>query len=112
MKLILCTVPSSSPQALNSTSIDSSTLLLMWAPPIADDINGIIQHYNVTVTDTETDTIASTIITTSTSISISGLHPFYVYEWSVFAVTIGPGPSATMTVQMPEDGNKNTLLLL
>ena len=32
------------------------------------------------------------------------LHPYYTYLCSVTAVTVGSGPAATVTIQMPEDG--------
>ena len=40
-----------------------------------------------------------------TCITVTGLHPFYVYESIVTAVTIGPGPySSNFTIQMPQTG--------
>lgn len=42
--------------------------------------------------------------TTSTTHTLTGLHPYYTYVCSVSAVTVGEGPEAIVTVQMPEDG--------
>lgn len=40
-----------------------------------------------------------------TEFMLQGLHPFYVYEISITAVTIGPGPmSAVFSVQTLEVG--------
>ena len=44
-------------------------------------------------------------VSTTTSIEITSLHPFYVYEWTVSAFTVGEGPySSISTVTTPEDG--------
>ena len=44
-------------------------------------------------------------MSTTTSIEITSLHPFYVYEWSVSAFTVGEGPySSIVTLTTPEDG--------
>ena len=41
----------------------------------------------------------------SNALNISGLHPYYNYNLTVAAVTIGPGPySVVLTIRMPEDG--------
>ena len=41
----------------------------------------------------------------NTTMTITGLHPFYTYSSSVAAETIGLGPfSAMFSVKMPEDG--------
>ena len=41
----------------------------------------------------------------TTALYISNLHPFYTYNLTVAAVTIGQGPyGQVLTVQMPEDG--------
>ena len=41
----------------------------------------------------------------TTTVTVTGLHPFYTYSSSVAAETIGLGPFSTMfAVQMPEDG--------
>ena len=44
-------------------------------------------------------------VSTTTSIEITSLHPFYIYEWRVSAFTVGEGPySSISTVITPEDG--------
>ena len=44
-------------------------------------------------------------VSTTTFIEITSLHPFYVYEWTVSAFTVGEGPySSISTVTTPEDG--------
>ena len=43
-----------------------------------------------------------------TSLTISSLHPFYTYQFSVAAYTVGSGPFSEPSVQlMPQDGKRN-----
>ena len=45
------------------------------------------------------------VTTNTTSITIGFLHPYYTYNCTVVAVTIGPGPFSTViTVRTAEDG--------
>ena len=102
---LFCSIiePTSPPESFNATASDSSSLFLQWAPPIAEGINGIIQHYNISVTEIETG-IVSYHITTSLTFVLTDLHPFYTYKCTVAAITIGTGPITSLVVQMPEDG--------
>lgn len=44
-------------------------------------------------------------LTTNTFIEISSLHPDYIYEWVVTAVTVGIGPyTYIVSIRTPEDG--------
>ena len=95
--------PSSSPEQFTATATSRSVMLLLWNPPAFDSINGIVQHYVVTVLEQETgNTTQST--TTNTNYTMTGLHPYYTYMCSVSAVTVANGPQAFVTIQMPEDG--------
>ena len=74
----------------------------MWEPP--EDPNGDIREYRVNVTEEETGRMFQ-LITSTTSITIGSLHPYYTYNCTVVAVTIGPGPfSSVITVRTAEDG--------
>ena len=84
--------------------------MLEWAPPTFQDVNGVIRHYNVTIKESNTGSIFNSILATSLSVDIHGLHPFYIYTCKVFAVTIGPGPSSTLIIQMPEDSEYITVV--
>ena len=103
-------MPYGPPQDFNVTASSPDMLMLEWAPPTSQDINGVIQHYNVTVRENSTGNAFSSILTTSLSVDIHGLHPFYIYTCKVFAVTIGPGPSSTLIIQMPEDSEHITVV--
>ena len=74
----------------------------MWEPP--EDPNGNIREYRVNVTEVETGRMFQ-VTTNTTSITIDSLHPYYTYNCTVVAVTIGPGPFSTViTVRTAEDG--------
>ena len=74
----------------------------MWEPP--EDPNGYIREYRVNVTEVETGRMFQ-LITNTTGITIGSLHPYYTYNCTVSAVTIGPGPFSTViTVRTAEDG--------
>lgn len=76
---------------------------MQWEQPEVEGINGIIQEYNITITEQETGHV-SYYSTSLLYISISHLHPFYTYKCTVAAVTIGVGPITSLIIQMPEDG--------
>ena len=83
---------------------NSHTLSLSWSPPLAENRNGIIQEYIVTLTELDTGEIIE-ITASTTSVVVSFLHPFYTYSYAVSAVTTDPGPSSpVMNITMPQDG--------
>ena len=44
-------------------------------------------------------------VSATTTIEITSLHPFYIYEWKVSAFTVGEGPyTSVLTISTPEDG--------
>ena len=92
-------VPSGPPEQLNVSTTSSSTLQLQWNPPSLSSVNGIVQHYIITVYELATDTIFQSTTSTSTQLSVSGLHPYYIYTCSISAVTIGSGPVMNITIQ-------------
>ena len=96
-------VPTGAPIEVQSSPLDSRTLLLSWSPPVVGDRNGVIRMYYVNLTEEETgrEFHFETELTTLTQTS---LHPFYHYSWMIAAFTVGLGPySSPLTVQMPED---------
>lgn len=98
------TVPTSAPQTPTAVVRDSQTIFCSWTPPPANDHNGIIVEYRISVTEVVTGLVL-TYTSTTTSLEITGLHPDYVYQWTVTAVTIGPGPYTTSaTIRTPESG--------
>ena len=102
--LFLCLVPTRSPQNASATIRDSRTIECSWSPPPFDHQNGLIIEYRINVTEVITGAI-SFHASSSTTLVVGSLHPDYVYEWTVTAVTIGVGPfTSVFTIRTPEDG--------
>ena len=84
--------------------LSSTSISLSWSPPPLDQQNGIIRFYRVSITEDETGVVISRVAT-STSITVTSLHPYYTYQCSVSAFTIGDGPATSeSTVRTLEDG--------
>ena len=87
---------------------DATSIFLTWEPPPLEDQNGIIRHYEVTLVAIQT---GETHIRTSTitSISVTSLRPYTMYNCTVAAETIATGPSAMgIIVQTPSAGKPVT----
>ena len=77
---------------------------LSWLPPVENQRNGDIRHYNIRVIELQSGR-EFTLASTSTTIIYSQLHPAYAYNFSVAAVTVEIGPySDPAAVTTPEDG--------
>ena len=102
--LTFSSAPSGPPQNVVARATNSSTLIISWAPPVAERLNGLIQRYQISITGLETRT-SEQFSTTEESIVIANRHPYYRYSYMVAAVTTGQGPYSTATlVRMPEAG--------
>ena len=70
--------------------------------------NGVITEYRVNVTVTNTGEQFQ-LATGDTEITISNLHPYYLYMCTVTAVTVAEGPyTASIAVRTAEAGNIST----
>ena len=80
--------------------INSSTLLLTWHAPDAENTNGILQHYHVEITDNiSMDQIIYT--TDETHLLVDNLQPNHEYTIRVAALTNVRGSfSKAITVTM------------
>ena len=67
------------------------TIQLMWAPPPLYQQNGVITSYLINVTERETGLVFSRS-TTALRTVFTNLHPDYVYECRVAAITVAQGP--------------------
>ena len=73
----------------------------MWQPP--EDQNGKIREYRVNITEIRTGKITQ-LATDNTSVIVGPLHPYYIYNCTIVAVTIAVSPfSTTLTVRTEED---------
>jgi len=96
--------PSAAPVSPSGQAIGTTTIMLTWSPPPAEDQNGIIRNYVINITELETG-MAFHYTSSSTSILVYSLHPFYRYVVTIAAVTVGQGPATiAFTVQTWEDG--------
>ena len=77
---------------------------LTWSPPVPQEQNGILRYYIVIVRSalsTETRNISST----QTSIAITGLRPYTLYNCTVSVGTVGLGPATIIRqISTPQDG--------
>ena len=88
--------------------------MLMWSPPPAIHINGIIEKYVVYVTENETNQMWTFFAFNDEDIVVGSLHPHYHYDCRVSAFTIAEGTlSSVVTVQTEQERKlKQTLNLL
>lgn len=76
---------------MDGYAVDHTTIRLSWEPPPPYLQNGLITLYTVNITERETGSMFQ-LTTTYMHIQIPDLHPNYVYECRVSAVTIAEGP--------------------
>lgn len=92
------------PQSPSATIRDSRGIVCSWSPPPLEHQNGRIVEYKINVTEVITGRVFVRV-STSTSLVIGSLHPDYIYQWVVTAVTIGVGPyTNSSNIRTPEDG--------
>ena len=104
-KFLLCSpVPTSPPQNLGVSALNSTSISLSWMPPPLIDQNGIIREYRITITEVETGSVLG-FTSTTTALIVPSLHPYYNYQCKVNAYTIDHGPyTEDFTVRTLEDG--------
>ena len=109
---LICTPAPTSPPEQLSTFASSTSLTLMWSAPPFEQVNGIIQHYVISITELETGQV-TTMTTSTLVIAVNNLHPYYTYECKVAAYTVGLGPySHAVTIQLNEEGKEKTTELM
>ena len=94
--LIISVAPVAPPQQASASSPTSTSINIVWQPPPAVDINGMIVFYVVEVTENRTGRSwthhSSNSPTPFQQFTLLSLHPYYVYTCRVAAFTIGSGP--------------------
>ena len=90
--------PDGAPTQLQSTLINSTTILLSWNAPNADYINGILRGYHIDVIDNSTG-IQMNYTTDNTHLLLNNLLPNHQYTLRVAAHTLsnGRGPFSQLT---------------
>ncbi|KAL5477126.1 hypothetical protein EMCRGX_G023872 [Ephydatia muelleri] len=107
------TSPTGPPLNISYSTPNPSTLILNWSPPDPSYRNGVVRGYLVVISEMETS--RPLYFNTSTPpLSIPSLHPFYTYNCSVSAYTVGlPGPySSSYLVRMPQSAPTSPPLYL
>lgn len=105
----MLTVPTAPPASVNVTSVNPYVISLQWQPPPPVHQNGMIQYYIVDVSETNTGRFW-TFYSVDPSLLVSALHPYYMYECDIAAITTGTGPFASVTIQTNEAGKLLILL--
>ena len=92
------------PTNLTTSIVDPYTISLSWNPPQADQQNGILRYYLVTLTS-NLPTVTRNISASQLTISVGGLRPFTLYTCKVEVGTVGLGPPTLFQyIWTPEDG--------
>ena len=101
-------VPSGTPTNVQGVATSSTSIRLTWEPPQPWDQNGVIQAYNITITEVLTGRMMYFKKSGMNFILIvNSLHPYYTYQCSISAETIGPGPAAKVRVTTQQGGIPN-----
>ena len=84
--------------------IDSRSIFLSWEPPVADQQNGILRHYFISLaSDAGTET--RNITSSQRSLTITGLRSYTEYSCTVRAGTVRVGPPTAALLRTTfEDG--------
>lgn len=86
--------------------MSSQNASLTWSPPLASQVNGLVQYYTVVLYEASTG-LTHTYQTNETSLFTSSLHPYYAYSASVAATTVAMGPySSNQTFHTLQDSKK------
>ena len=104
LSLFFClhSAPGGPPQLVTAEAIAPTVLVLMWQPPLAEDVNGVVRTYVVNITELETGRLDQ-YLTSDLNVTVESLHPFYRYRYIVAAETISVGPFTDPNViPMPE----------
>ena len=89
--LLLPTAPSSAPLLGAGYAHSSSVATFNWTAPLLIDQNGVIEYYNVIVTEVPTGREWS-LVAIDSQITMASLHPYYNYSCVVAAFTVEIGP--------------------
>ena len=106
--------PGGAPQSVTAEAISPTIFTLRWLPPLMEDVNGVVTHYTVNVTELETGgRVVEQFFTMEMNVTVESRHPFYRYRYLVAAETsVGLGPfSDPNVIHMPEAGGLCTIAM-
>ena len=87
------TEPTAAPMRVQGYLLNTTTVFLSWSPPLTKDQNGIIQHYNIEVTNIISGR-QEVITTIATHFLFKNLEPNSSYSFTVAAYTVALGPAS------------------
>ena len=98
--------PIGTPSNTSGIALNSTHIYIDWDPPPVDQHLGELREYRITVNELETLTsFQLSSVPAVTEATIGPLHPYYTYNCTILAVTVGEGPPSTViTVRTAEDG--------
>ena len=99
--------PSGPPQSFRVVAISSTSIRLTWLAPLAEEQNGVITSYRITVTEVESGerVLEMTAAASDTLLIINSLNPHFTYRCSISAVTIATGPKISTEVTTFQEGS-------
>ena len=88
-------------------AISSTSIRLTWSAPLAEEQNGVITSYRITVTEVESGerVLEMTAAASDTLLIVDSLNPHSTYRCSIAALTIATGPEASAQVTTLQEGN-------
>ena len=107
INLYLYAAPTAEPQFLMATTVTARNVTIMWDPPPMEQRNGIIRSYTIRYYPDSSEPEQpneESVLGNLTSFSVDGLIPYTNYTFEVMAVTIDPGPPASIVVETDEAG--------
>ena len=100
--------PVGAPQHPTAISLGPTSIHLTWDPPELEDHNGEIVEYRINVTEAQTGLMFD-YVSNITQITITGLHPYYIYHCTIVAVTVAEGPISTTVTAVTDEAGKPIL---
>lgn len=102
--------PSGTPSNTTGVALNSTHIYIDWDPLPIEQQHGELQEYRITISELET----SSVLTVSsdpdeTEAIIGPLHPYYTYNCTIVAVTVGEGPPSTAVIVRTEEDSEFTL---
>ena len=107
IQTLLHTAPYSHPQNLSGVAVSPTSIVLHWLPPPSHLINGVLRYYHILISDPSGRSIHNRLVDGNLlEASVNQLHPYYLYNCSVAAVTVDDGPISSLQILTPEDGEE------
>ena len=109
---ILCSAPDA-PPSLSGETLTSTSISLTWSPPPEYNQNGIIERYQIEISDEDNVVMQYSTNGTTMMLKVTELRPYHTYSCRMAAATragIGPFTSVVL-LQTLEDGKFVALLI-